>query len=185
MTHFPNEYPAKAILFLRRFPMKSVVRILTVCAVTLASTLFAQTDTTATDPSSGLKSTHESVAPGEHVRRAVFATGVARREPVGELESIPVNVDTLWFFSEIVDHAGGSITHRWLSRGKTQAEVIFKIGGPRWRVYSSKLLPAGHKDPWTVEIVDGDGNVLHRQTISRAASADKRSVKQSDTKQDG
>jgi hypothetical protein len=96
-----------------------------------------------------------------------------------------VDVDTLWFFTEIVDHAGGSITHRWLSQGKIRAEVTFQIGGPRWRVYSSKIIPSGHTDSWTVEIVNGDGKVLHSQTISRDAAAGKPSMKQSDTDQDG
>jgi hypothetical protein len=164
-----HEYRAKASLFPRRLPMKSAMWILVVGVVVFASAVSAQTDSSSSDPSSGLTASQETEPEGDHVRRAVFTTGVEEREPVDELMSVPAGMDTLWFFSEIVDLAGGSITHRWIYGGKTMAEVPFQIGGPRWRVYSSKILSPDRVGQWTVEIVDGDGEVLRRETIADAA----------------
>jgi hypothetical protein len=96
------------------------------------------------------------------VRRAVFTTNVVDREPVDELKSLTTDANKIYFFTEIVDFAGGTITHRWVYGGETAAEVTFDIGGPRWRVYSSKNLTLDRAGTWTVEIVDGKGNTLDR-----------------------
>jgi hypothetical protein len=45
------------------------------------------------------------------------------------------------------------------------AEVPFNVGGPRWRVYSSKKLIAAWTGTWKVEVVDADGIVMHSKTF--------------------
>ena len=97
----------------------------------------------------------------KHVGRAVFATAINEREPTDTVDVLTTDVDKVFFFSEIVDMEGKTVIHRWLHGGETKADVPFDIGGPRWRVYSSKTLIPEWSGTWTVEVRDGDGNTLH------------------------
>ena len=56
---------------------------------------------------------------------------------------------------------GGSITHRWIYKGKTMAEPTLKIGGPDWRTWSSKNIDSLWSGDWKVEVVDNsDSSVI-------------------------
>lgn len=128
----------------------------------------ADTTTSKTEqaPAKESPSTSEASA---HVVRAVFATDVAEREPVDELDSIPADLDRLYFFTEIVDMEGEMITHQWWVDGEMAAEVPIEINGPRWRVHSTKTLPKGASSAWTVRVLDDTGAVLHESEISGEA----------------
>jgi hypothetical protein len=100
----------------------------------------------------------------ERVRRAQFTTGMRSREPVDELGNDfriwPVEPERLYFFTELRGLAGNSITHKWLRDGALVATVNFEVGGPRWRVYSSKLITGSMTGQWSVRVEDGAGNLL-------------------------
>lgn len=145
--------------------MKSIMWVFAAGAVMLSSPLLAQDESTSPDTPPEVRATKTASEAMENVRRAVFTTSVVEREPVDELNSIPHDAVGICFFSEIVNLTGGSITHRWIHGGETVAEVTFNIGGPRWRVYSRKTLPPNGTGTWTVEIVDGAGNILQRATL--------------------
>ena len=51
------------------------------------------------------------------------------------------------------------------------AEVRFRIGGPRWRVYSRKTLDPAQLGRWTVVVTDGSGWPLHAETFDYVAAA--------------
>ena len=99
------------------------------------------------------------------VIRARLAQGVANREPFGQIET-PVQVNKefavgVFFFTELSGMKGQSVWHIWKHQGK----VIFKkkkiIEGNRWRTYTSKLLTAYSVGPWSVELVNEAGVLLH------------------------
>jgi zona occludens toxin (predicted ATPase) len=146
--------------------MKSITLILAALAVMFSSAVFAQDDSTstATKPEETAKET--STAATDNVRRAVFTTSVVDKEPVDELASIPSDAGKICFFSQVVNLTCETITHRWLHNGKAMAEVTINIGGPRWRAYSRKTLPGFGTGSWSVEIVDGYGNTLHRAELA-------------------
>ena len=60
---------------------------------------------------------------------------------------------------------GKTVTHRWMLDDENKAEVPFAVGGPRWRVYSSKNLVPEWTGDWRVEIVDEEGNELGRASL--------------------
>lgn len=95
------------------------------------------------------------------VARAAFTTGIAEREPVDNLLTADTGTDRVYFFTELLDLDGQSITHRWQYQGTVMAEVSFDVRGPRWRVYSSKKLVPEWTGNWYVDVVDGSGNVLY------------------------
>lgn len=123
-----------------------------------------------TAPPDSTKAAETAEPADQHVKRAVFATSIAEREPVGEVTALNTSSDRVYFFTEIMGMAGKSITHRWIYNGENKGEVQFQIGGDRWRVYSSKTLAPEWTGTWTVDVVDGDGNKLYTGTLDYQAA---------------
>ncbi|UCH75548.1 MAG: DUF2914 domain-containing protein [Rhodospirillales bacterium] len=61
--------------------------------------------------------------------------------------------------------AGMRITHRWVHNDTVMFEAKFDVLAPRWRIWSTQLLPADQAGKWTVEVVDEDGNVLEKRSL--------------------
>ncbi len=106
-----------------------------------------------------------------HIGRAQLTSNVVNREPVDEVTppvqvSGPAGRNELYFFTEITDMAGKTVTHRWEYNGNAVATVPFQIGSARWRVYSRKSLAPGNTGPWTVTATAADGRVLARADFS-------------------
>lgn len=97
------------------------------------------------------------------VERALFTSTIENREPgdvVVRVEGAPHDV---YFFTELRQLSGHTVTHRWEYAGEVVAEVPFEVGGPRWRVYSKKQLVADQAGKWSVVVVDESGWVLHAE----------------------
>ncbi len=112
-------------------------------------------------------STAPAAAPASTVRvaRATFTTGVVDREPRDSIRTLSNDNVEIFFFSEIRDGSGATITHRWEWNGQMMAEVPFEVGGPRWRIFSSKTLDPSWLGEWTVLLVDAAGQVLSRESF--------------------
>jgi hypothetical protein len=105
---------------------------------------------------------------------AQFTTGVENREPIDQVTFVGSDVRKITFFSDLRALAGHTVTHRWIYQGKTVAEIPFVVGGPRWRVWSSKKLLEDWLGDWTVEIVTDDGEVIAAETFTYSASGSSR-----------
>ncbi len=99
------------------------------------------------------------------VARAQFTSAIEAREPVDEVTVLGNNVNKVYFFSELRNLQGETITHRWIYAGKVMAEISFNVGGPRWRVNSSKTLLPGWTGKWTVAVVDSTGALLSEDSF--------------------
>lgn len=99
------------------------------------------------------------------IKRAVLCTSVTDREPANPVEAITTGEQIVFFFNEITNASGSSITHRWLYNDIEIANVPLKIGADRWRTWSSKqvwhLMPGILK----VQVLDETGKVLNEQTL--------------------
>ena len=91
------------------------------------------------------------------VVRAVFTTAVADREPADQITSLKNDVQQVYFYTELKDLEGQTVTHKWEYAGEVKAEVRFDVKAPRWRVWSSKKLDPSWTGEWTVSVVDGSG----------------------------
>ena len=101
----------------------------------------------------------------EYVTRGMFTNAVVEREPTDQIDTLTTETNAICFFTEISGMEGKTVTHRWIFNGETRAEVTFEISGPRWRVYSSKKLTPKWVGTWTVEVVDGEGNSLQKDSF--------------------
>ena len=99
------------------------------------------------------------------VSRHQFTSLIEDREPTDALTDV-MNVSPLFYFTELTAFQGTSVIHRWSYNDKVMAEVSFNVGGPRWRVYSSKKIQSEWDGDWKVEVIDDAGVVVATDAIS-------------------
>ena len=105
------------------------------------------------------------------VARALFTTGVSEREPVDSVDELAGGTDVI-FYTELQQLSGQQIIHRWEWNEQVMAEVPFQVGGPRWRIWSSKKLDPSWIGEWTASVVDAEGTVLAREAFTFTAASD-------------
>ncbi len=112
----------------------------------------------------------EPVEPGGPrliVHRAVAATGVSNRAPVGEATTFSPSVGKVYCFTEVspADAAAAttSLIHRWYRGDRPEGETRLKVAGSHWRTYSNRTVSDAKMGGWRVELVDSAGNIL--QTV--------------------
>jgi hypothetical protein len=103
-----------------------------------------------------------SPASAAEVSPGMVCSAIVDRACDGIASTFPANVGKLYAHTRIVGmEGGGSITHRWVYKGKVMAEPSLNIGGPDWRTWSSKNIDQFWSGDWKVEIVDNsDGSVM-------------------------
>ena len=139
----------------------------TLCGVLLLTAGAAQAQNTPATPSStpaapaaATAAPAPKAAATARVVRAQFTTAVTNREPADAVTSLDNSHGRVFFFTDVKNAAGQTLTHRWEFGGKTVAELQFEPKANRWRYWSSKTLMPDQTGTWTVEVVDGSGNVL-------------------------
>ncbi len=103
---------------------------------------------------------------GGSVSRAIFTKAVVNREPVNILTQLSATVRYIYFFTELKGMTGETVIHRWMYGGKVMKEVQFQVGGPRWRIWSSRPIPPKYTGDWTVSVVDAHGRLLNESQLS-------------------
>lgn len=106
------------------------------------------------------------------VSRAQLTSGMRGREPTDKLAPVIAAKSTgktLYYFTELKNMRGKTVTHNWLREGVLMLSVKFNIESNRWRMFSNSYLrqkAAGH---WRVEVVDDDtGKVIaHKDFVYR------------------
>ena len=105
------------------------------------------------------------------VSRSAVTRGIVDREPQDELTRVGNDLPEIFYFTELRDLEGDTVVHRWEWNGQVMAEVSFQVGGPRWRVNSSKSLDASWLGQWSVSVLDGAGQVLSQQEFEVVEAA--------------
>ena len=100
------------------------------------------------------------------VTRAQFTSEVKNLEPLDSLMALSNDKTRIAYFTEIQDMAGQTVIHRWEYNGKVMAEVPFKVGAARWRVYSTKTLDPSWIGEWKASVVDSAGSSLSVNTFT-------------------
>jgi hypothetical protein len=113
----------------------------------------------------------ESPIPEAYVARAIFTSDVVNREPVDQVVSVGPERNQIYFFTDLRHLTGRTVKHRWEFEGQFMGEIEFKVGGPRWRVYSKKSLNPGVSGKWTVLVLDQSGWPLHASIFMQETEA--------------
>ncbi|VAX12954.1 hypothetical protein MNBD_GAMMA24-2043 [hydrothermal vent metagenome] len=91
------------------------------------------------------------------VARSQFTTRIENREPVDQVLVLNNTITTLYFFTDVRNMEGRTVTHIWEYNGQVIAKKQFSIKGPRWRVFSQKELDPSMTGKWTVIVKDDRG----------------------------
>lgn len=106
----------------------------------------------------------------EYVERAVLTSGMANREPVDDLGHTYQHsgdaYDRLTFFTQIMNHDGRAVNHRWYRNGELDSEVTLAIGSDSWRTYSNRQISAMSTGDWSIQVVNDRGDELVRYSFS-------------------
>jgi len=102
---------------------------------------------------------------GGTVSRSAFTHAVVQREPTDAFEQITNKDHFIYYFTELKGMTGQTVTHRWIYKGETMAEVKFDVGAPRWRVWSTKTLLSEWTGTWTVQVLNGLGDVVFEESF--------------------
>ena len=106
-----------------------------------------------------------SVLYAGNVGRSQFTSEVVDREPVDKLDSMNSDKRQMHYFTELNNLQGHTVIHQWEYNYKVMYEKSFTVGGPRWRVWSSKTIHPGWSGSWTVNTLDEDGTNLHSESF--------------------
>jgi hypothetical protein len=99
------------------------------------------------------------------VSRSQFTSAIVDREPVDLIETLSTDNTNIIFFTELTELQGQTVTHQWLYNDVVMFEKSFDVGGARWRVWTSKSLQPGWSGTWTVNVLDGERNVILIQSF--------------------
>jgi hypothetical protein len=69
----------------------------------------------------------------------------------------------VYFFTDLRNLQGRTVTHRWEYQGKVVSQMPFRVGGPRWRVYSKFEIAPEQVGRWSVTVVDESGWPLYTE----------------------
>ena len=104
------------------------------------------------------------------VARAAFTTAISEHEPTDDISELANDTSKIYYFTEIKGLEGQTLTHRWELNGELQASVSIPIGGNRWRIWSSKNLPAEATGEWKVTVLDEAGGQLSENRFNYVAA---------------
>lgn len=107
--------------------------------------------------------------PRWQVARAQFTSGIKNREPVDRVVVATDRLEAVYFFTDLRNLTGRTVTHRWRYEGKPVSLVPFKVGGARWRVYSKKVIDPDQVGEWSVTVLDESGWPLYTELFRYAA----------------
>jgi hypothetical protein len=114
-------------------------------------------------PSSLLAQEGKIPDPAWRVARGQFTSGISNREPIDRLVVATPLIREVYFFTDLRQLQGRTVTHRWEYQGKVISQVPFEVGGPRWRVYSRKEIEPEQVGRWSVTVIDQSGWPLYTE----------------------
>ena len=103
------------------------------------------------------------------VAAARFTSGIENREPVDAVTFLENEANKIYFFTDLRQMKGETVTHRWEYQGQVMAEIPFEVKGQRWRVWSSKNLQPDWLGEWTVSVVRSNGEVVASENFTYQA----------------
>ncbi len=111
---------------------------------------------------------------GGSVSRSAFTSAVVNREPVDRLERVDTAHPYVYYFTDLKGMTGRKVTHRWSYRGHVVKEQTFRVGAPRWRVWSATALPPNQLGKWRVSVINDLGEVVWEEEIDFVSNVSQR-----------
>ncbi len=101
------------------------------------------------------------ISPDLRILRAVIATQVIDREPVGVDRTFTRAAETLCCFTHLENPGPVTILdHVWFYRGEEMARIPLRVDTPSWRTWSTKRIRPDWTGTWRVDVQDVEGRVI-------------------------
>ena len=94
------------------------------------------------------------------VENATFTSNVDNGAPVDYRDAFDNTTRAVYYYAEVVDLHGQTIKHRWKLDGKVMQEVSIPVQRQRQAVWSKSEMQPEWTGAWTVEVVNGRGEVI-------------------------
>jgi hypothetical protein len=94
------------------------------------------------------------------VINATFTSQIADGAPVDYRDSFDASTGVVYYYAEVLDLNGQTIVHRWKRDDKVMLEVPIRVQRQRQAVWSKSVMQPEWTGAWTVEVVDGKGEVI-------------------------
>ena len=104
--------------------------------------------------------------PHQNISNAEFALDIIDRAPVNIIEELDNSLGKIYFFTNLRNLQGQSITHRWIYNDRVMADVLFDVRDHRWRVWSSKNLWYTWLGKWKVQVLNADSELLFEKEFN-------------------
>ncbi len=98
--------------------------------------------------------------------QSAFAMSIKNHQPVNVVQQLNNNISKIYFFTDMRNFQGQTLTHQWSLNGWVAQSIPFEIKGNRWRVSSNKSLKPRSKGTWTVKVLNEQGNIIKQASIS-------------------
>ena len=99
--------------------------------------------------------------PGAGVVRALFTSNVVNNEPVDQVVTLKNSVTEIYYYTELQNLGGRTLTYQWEYEGQVVSRVSFEVGGPSWIAHAKHKLDPSLIGKWTVILLDESGWALH------------------------
>jgi hypothetical protein len=100
------------------------------------------------------------------VAHATFTTEIADREPVDHITFVKNDLEKVFFFTDLRNLKGQTVTHQWEFDGDVISSVPFDVDGNRWRVWSSKEMKSELVGEWKASVLTEDGVVIETRNFT-------------------
>ena len=107
---------------------------------------------------------------GGSVSRSTFTSAVVNREPVDRISRTDSSHPLVYFFTTLKGMTGQKVTHRWEHNGQVVKEQVFRVGAPRWRTWSSIVLPRQKPGKWIVSVINDLNEIVWQQELDYVAT---------------
>lgn len=94
------------------------------------------------------------------VANATFTSNVVDGAPVDYRDAFDTTTRVIYYYAEVLDLHGQTIKHRWRREGKIVQEVSIPVRRQRQAVWSKIEMQPEWTGAWTVEVVNGRGEVI-------------------------
>ncbi|MDG6777085.1 DUF2914 domain-containing protein [Thiomicrorhabdus sp. zzn3] len=100
------------------------------------------------------------------IESAISAAIVDKSPQASFEQTVPKNVRKLYFFTQIEGADKQTIYHRWIYDNRQMALIPLTIRSNLYRTWSSKRLTSAWQGRWTLEVLDGQKQVIYRTQFS-------------------
>jgi hypothetical protein len=98
--------------------------------------------------------------------QSAFARSIKNHQPVNVVQQLNNNISKIYFFTDMRNFQGQTLTHQWSLNGWVAQSIPFEVKGNRWRVSSNKSLKPRSKGTWTVKVLDEQGKIIKQASVS-------------------